>query len=59
MNALPWQTFASIAAIVGIVASGFYRLGSVSRQVNRNERDIGTIYKKLDDIYLYVKNGRK
>ena len=46
--------FAVICSLVGLAV----KVGAWATKINRNERDIGVIFKKIEDILSYVKNGR-
>lgn len=58
MIEIGWGTVVSLVAVVGAVGPGFYLIGGLAKQVARNERDIKTIYGKVDEIHSFVKNGR-
>ncbi len=56
------QLILGICGAVGPVVLGLLilavKVGGWSARINRNERDIGAIFGKLDDIHRFVKNGR-
>lgn len=58
MIEITWGTFAAIASFTVVVAPGFYWMGRTAKQVDVNTRAISQIFKKIDEIHLYIKNGR-
>lgn len=59
MIQVSWGAVASIVLLVVAVGPGFYMLGQLSSRIGRNEKDISSIYGKMDEIYRYVKNGSR
>lgn len=49
---------ATVAIFLAFVQVVFF-LGILWNRVTQNKQDIGTIYKKLDGIFEYIRNGRK
>lgn len=58
MITVSWGTFTTLVLLVVAVGPGFYLMGRVCKQVDHNTHDIETIYRKLDDIWHFVKNGK-
>ena len=59
MIEISWGMLAVLVALVSGIGPGFYFIGRMSKQVDVNTRNIGTIFGKLDAIHEYVKNGGK
>ena len=44
--------------VVGGLVALAIKVGGWASRIDRNERDIGVVFEKLDEIYAYVRNGR-
>ena len=49
----------SLIGVMALIGQGFFFGGILWNKVSRNERDLSVVFKKLDTIEKYVKNGRK
>jgi len=59
MIQLSWGTVVGFVAFIVMVGPGLIYVGRMSRQVETNTSSIATIFKKLDVIHEYVKNGSR
>ena len=57
MFEITWGVAAGFVGFVVVVGPGFYWVGRLSKQVDRNTADIDTLFRKIDVIHEYVKNG--
>ena len=59
MIQVSWQAVAGFIVFVAVAGPGFYWVGRLSKQVDQNTKNVAVIFSQLQDIHLYVKNGRK
>lgn len=55
---ISWPVVLGVVAFAATIAPGFYHLGRLSREVQRNSNDIQTIFSEVKSIGEYVRNGK-
>jgi hypothetical protein len=57
MIEIGWGELAGFSGLFLALLGLAYKLGVTVNQVNTNTRNIKSIWAKIDDIHLFVKNG--